>query len=149
AWLVSSGGPNAPRPGGTFEETQILEPGHYVIVCFVPSPDGVPHIAKGMLRALTVTPATTGNAAATAMPVPDVTVKLVDYGFESSAPLSAGRHVIRIENDATQDHELVLVRLAPGKSVQELAAWLEKQDGPPQGEPIGGLTSIHPGGFGF
>jgi hypothetical protein len=149
AWMVAMGGPNPPRPGGVSEETQMLEPGNYVIVCFVPSADGVPHVAKGMMRPLTVTPSSAHNASAVAAPVPDLTVKMVDYGFESSKPFTAGRHVIRIENGAAQDHELVLVRLAPGKSVEDVAAWLEKQDGPPPGEPLGGITAIHPGGYGF
>jgi hypothetical protein len=149
AWMVAAGGPNPPHPGGTTEETQMLEPGKYVIVCFVPSPDGMPHFAKGMMRPITVTPATARNASADVTPVPDITVKLVDYAFENSKPLTAGKHVIRIENDAAQDHELVLLRLAPGKSAQEAAAWLEKQAGPPPGEPLGGIAAIHPGGVGF
>jgi plastocyanin len=149
AWMIASGGPNPPRPGGVTEETQLLEPGNYVIVCFVPSPDGKPHVAKGMVRPITVTPATASNASTTAAPVPDITIKLVDYGFESSKPLTAGKHLIRIENDAAQDHELVLVRLAPGKTVEELAKWIDKMDGPPPGEPLGGLAGIHPGGYGF
>lgn len=146
SWMSMSGGPNPPRPGGTTEETQILEPGNYVLVCFIPSPDGVPHIAKGMLRPITVTPSTGTQAAA---PVPDITVKLVDYGFEPSKPITAGKHIIRIENAGKQPHELVLVRLAPGKTVQQLASWVEKMDGPPPGEPLGGVASIHPGGYGF
>lgn len=149
SWMIMTGGPNPPRPGGVSEETELLEPGNYVIVCFVPSPDGTPHVAKGMLRPLTVTPSTAHNASATAAPVPDVTVKLVDYGFEPSKPLTAGKHLIRIENDGLQDHELVLVRLAPGKTARDVAAWVEKMDGPPPGEPLGGLASIHPGGYGF
>jgi hypothetical protein len=146
AWMIMAGGPNPPRPGGTAEVTQLLEPGNYVLVCFIPSPDGVPHIAKGMLRPVTVTPAPGAQAAA---PIPDVTVKLVDYGFESSKPLTAGKHIIRIENAGPQPHELVLVRLAPGKTVENLASWIEKMDGPPPGEPLGGIASIHPGGYGF
>jgi hypothetical protein len=149
SWIVMDGGPNPPRPGGVTEETQLLEPGNYVIVCLVPSPDGTPHMVKGMIRPLTVTPSTAHNAAATATPVADVTVKLLDYGFESSTPLTAGKHVIRIENDGGQDHELVLARLAPGKKVEDLAAWVEKMDGPPPGEPLGGVATIHPGGFGL
>ena len=149
AWMLAAGGPNAPHPGGTTEETQLLEPGNYVIVCFVPSPDGVPHVAKGMMRPITVTPSTAHNASAVEAPVPDITIKLVDYAFENAKPITAGKHLIRIENDAAQDHELVLVRLAPGKSVQDVAAWLEKQAGPPPGEPLGGITAIHPGGYGF
>ena len=149
AWMVMAGGPNPPRPGGTAEETQFLEPGNYVIVCLVPSPDGTPHVAKGMMRPITVTPTNASNASASAQPTPDITIKLVDYAFESSEPLTAGKHLIRIENDATQDHELVLVRLAPGKKVEELAQWVEHMEGPPPGEPLGGVATIHPGGYGF
>jgi hypothetical protein len=149
AWMRMAGGPNPPRPGGVTEETQMLEPGNYVIVCFVPSPDGTPHIAKGMMRPLTVVPSTAHNASTAAAPVPDVTMKLVDYGFEPSKSLTPGKHLIRIENDGSQDHELVLVRLAPGKTAQDVAAWIEKMDGPPPGEPLGGIAAIHPGGYGF
>lgn len=149
SWMVVSGGPNPPRPGGTTEVTQLLEPGNYVIVCFIPSPDGQPHVAKGMMRPITVVPSTAHTASASATPVPDVTIKLVDYGFEASKPLTAGKHVIRIENDGPQEHELVLIRLAPGKTAQEVATWVEKMDGPPPGEPLGGLAGIHPGGYGF
>jgi hypothetical protein len=149
AWMVMTGGPNPPRPGGVSEETQMLEPGNYVIVCFVPSPDGMPHVAKGMMRPLTVVPSTAHNVSTAATPVPDITMKLVDYGFEPSKPLTAGKHLIKIENDGSQDHELVLVRLAPGKTAQDVAAWVEKMDGPPPGEPLGGIASIHPGGYGF
>jgi len=149
AWMVMAGGPNPPRPGGVTEETQLLEPGNYAIICVVPSPDGTPHIAKGMMRQLTVTPSAAQGAATAAALEPDVTVKLVDYAFETSKPFASGKQLIRIENDAAQDHELVLVRLAPGKSAQEVAAWLEKQVGPPPAEPLGGVASIHPGGYGF
>lgn len=149
SWMVAMGGPNPPRPGGVVEETQMLEPGNYVIVCFVPSADGTPHLAKGMMRPLTVTPTTASNASAAPMPVPDITIRMVDYAFESSKPLTTGKHVIRIENGATQEHELVLVRLAPGKTVEALAAWLEKQEGPPPGEPLGGIAGVHSGGYGF
>lgn len=146
SWMIFAGGPNPPRPGGTTEETQFLEPGNYAVVCFVPSADGVPHLAKGMMRPITVAPAT---GAAAAAPVPDVTVKLKDYAFETSKPLTAGKHIIRIENTGPQTHELVLVRLAPGKTVEQLASWVEKMDGPPPGEPLGGVAPIHPGGYGF
>ncbi len=148
-WIEMDGGPNPPRPGGVTEETQLLEPGNYVIVCLVPSPDGTPHMAKGMIRPLTVVPAATPEATTAALPAADITVKLVDYGFESSAPLTAGKHVIRVENDGGQDHEIVLARLAPGKKVEDLAAWVEKMDGPPPGEPLGGVATIHPGGVGY
>ena len=80
------------------------------------------------------------------MPEADVTITLADYSFTPSVPLTAGRHVIKLVNGAQQTHELVLVKLAPGKTPQDLLQWVEKQEGPPPGEPIGGATGIGPGG---
>jgi hypothetical protein len=147
AWAVEHGGPNPPHPaGGVAEVTQTLEPGNYAIVCFVPSPDGTPHIAKGMMRPLTVVPSTTPPAPE---PEADVTMKLTDYAFTMSKPLTAGKHVIRVENSGPQPHEVVLARLAPGKTAADLAKWIEKMEGPPPGEPIGGVAGLHTGGHAF
>lgn len=146
AWMVDAGGVNPPRPGGTTEATQRLEPGNYVLACFVPGPDGKPHVMKGMMRALTVTPAVGPQAPD---PTPDVVITLSDYRFQLSRPLTAGKHVIRIDNAGQQHHELLLARLAPGKTAQDLAKWVDKMDGPPPGEPLGGIPAIAPGGHGY
>lgn len=146
AWMVEMGGVNPPRPGGTAEETQRLEPGNYMLACFVPGPDGKPHVAKGMMRAITVTPAAGPEAPD---PTPDVVLTLTDYTFTLSHPLTAGKHVIRIDNAGKQHHELVLARLAPGKTSQDLAKWVDKMQGPPPGEPLGGITAIQPGEHGY
>ena len=42
-------------PGGRGWTTLDLQPGEYALICFVPDPaDGVPHVAKGMLRTFVV-----------------------------------------------------------------------------------------------
>jgi hypothetical protein len=145
-WIHEVGGPNPPRPGGTAETTQLLEPGSYAIICMIPSPDGTPHAAKGMVRRLVVVPAP-GPAAAE--PVADVTMRLDDYRFTLSAPLTAGQRLIRVENDAAQPHEVLLVRLAPGKTPLDVAAWAEKPEGPPPGEPLGGVAGMQKGTVAF
>ncbi len=81
----------------------------------------------------------------TELPTADVRITLADYGFQFSKPLTAGRHVILFRNVASQPHEAVLVQLAPGKSVGDLAGWLEKREGPPPGRPIGGIAGIDKG----
>jgi len=148
-WAVPVGGPNPPVPGGVAEVVQSLEPGDYAIVCYVPSADGVPHFAKGMVRGLTVVPngaeAGNGSVAAADLPAADVVMTLTDYAFTTDVPLTAGKHVIRVETKATQPHEVVLAELAPGKTVQDLLAWMEKQEGPPPGKPIGGVAGLMPG----
>lgn len=139
--LVVLGGPNAAAPGGTAEATLDLTPGSYTIVCLIPAADGKPHVMKGMARPLEVTQGTSTAA----MPVADITVKLTDYSFDITGPLTAGRHVIRIEDAGPQMHELVFIKLEPGKSVQEMAAWLEKPNGPPPGAIVNGASPMTAG----
>ena len=139
--LVALGGPNAAPPGGTAEATVDLAPGEYTLLCVIPSTDGQPHVAKGMARRLIVTP----GASTAAMPAADVTIRLVDYGFELSTPLTAGRHTLRIEDAGPQMHELVFVKLEPGKTIQDAAAWLEKPEGPPPGALIHGVAPMTTG----
>lgn len=150
-WAVMVGGPNAPRPdGGSSEITMALTPGNYAILCLIPDPGGVPHFAKGMMAPLTVTPSPTPSAPA---PVADVTVSLADYSFSPSTPLTAGKHIIQLVNDGPQTHEALLVKLVPGKSAQDLAAWVgqfmappgKTPLGPPPGEPMGGVSPMAQG----
>jgi hypothetical protein len=141
SWVVDVGGPNSPEPGGESQTMVTLAAGHYLLLCMIPSGDNVPHVMKGMVAPLTVT-----GAAAAAEPRADVTMRLADYGFQFSKPLTAGRHVIRIENVAKQSHEAFMVRLAPGKKAADLLAWLDGgQKGPPPALPTGGITGIAAG----
>jgi len=139
--LVVLGGPNAAPPSGTAEATVDLTPGSYTMVCFIPAADGKLHMMKGMARGLEVTQGTSTAA----MPVADITVKLTDYAFEITGPLTAGRHVVRVEDVGPQMHELIMVKLEPGKTVQQMAAWLEKPAGPPPGALINGASPMTPG----
>ena len=137
-WAVEVAGVNPPAPGQTAEGTLVLEPGNYLLVCFVPSPDGVPHIAKGMSKPLVVT----GTPVAAAKLPADVEIKLTDYAFGLSAPLTAGSHVVRVVNAGQQSHEVMVIRLAPGKTAAQVAAWVEKMEGPPPGEPMSGISGL-------
>ncbi|HEY7566860.1 MAG TPA: hypothetical protein VH762_04780, partial [Gemmatimonadaceae bacterium] len=49
-WVTLLGGPNATMPGSTTETLIELTPGNYAILCVIPSTDGTPHVAKGMVR---------------------------------------------------------------------------------------------------
>jgi hypothetical protein len=142
AWATPAGGPNPPETGDTATTIMEMKPGSYVLVCFIPSADGMPHVMKGMTRALTVTEPT---RAATPEPSADLVVKLVDFDFELSQPLTAGRHTIRIENGGAQHHELAIVRLEPGKTPADFTAWGERPVGPAPGRIFGGVSAIMPG----
>jgi plastocyanin len=139
-WATEEGGPNAVIPGDSTSATLNLEAGQYVPICVIPSPDGTPHFAKGMVRSLAVIPSV---RAAAAEPAADITLTLRDYGFDLSKPITAGHHVIRVENAGPQDHEVVFFQLVPGKTAQDVVAFFEGgQKGSPPGKPIGGVTAM-------
>jgi len=141
-WAVEVGGPNAPNGAGESSAILDLKPGYYQIVCFIPSPDGQMHLMKGMAKQLIVTPSTAPSAP---LPTADIVMTLDDYTFTENAPLTAGRHTIRIENRATQAHEVLFIRLEPGKTGMDVAQWIEKMEGPPPGAIVGGITGIDQG----
>ncbi len=144
SWMKFAGGPTAAAPGQEATSTQVLTPGQYVAICAIPSPDGVPHVMKGMVQPFEVT----GGTAAVALPAASDTVRLVDYAFEQSRPLPAGHHTILIDNAGPQPHEIVLLKLAPGKSVEDFGTWATTggMQGPPPAMPAGGLAVIDSGG---
>jgi hypothetical protein len=141
-WAVSVGGPNTPAPGEQATPITLdLEPGNYAALCVIPAPDGIPHVAKGMSTSFVVAP----SQARAAAPDADITLVLADYDFRFSTPLSAGKHVIDVRTEAPQAHEVLLVQLAPGKSLNDIMEWVAKPNGPPPGKPIGGTVGIAPG----
>ncbi|MFL5620437.1 MAG: hypothetical protein ACJ79A_18830 [Gemmatimonadaceae bacterium] len=154
AWLVAVGGPNAAAPGATIEATIDLAPGNYVLLCFIPSPgDPTPHTSKGMVAPLTVNAAGgVTQAGATFAPAPDPDVHLVvkDYGFTFSKPITAGKHTIHMMNNGPQDHEVVIVKLAPGKHVADFNKWLsDNMKGPPPATPMAGMAGMAKGRTGI
>jgi len=141
-WFVEAGGVNPPPTGGVARATQFVEAGEYAVLCVVDTPDHIPHVMKGMIRPLNVTPSASPPAP---LPAADLTLTLVDYAFSFSAPPTRGRHVIRVENAVTQSHEIVLFRLLPGKTVDDFAAWGATYEGPPPVEVLGGVPAFRSG----
>jgi uncharacterized cupredoxin-like copper-binding protein len=141
AWIKMLGGPNAPAPGTESNATLALAPGNYAIICFIDL-GGPPHFTKGMIRPLKVVPSKVASAPTTKA---DITTSLFDYNFKLSSHVRAGAHTIRVHNTGPQAHEVELVRLAPGKTVEDFVAWLGDMKGPPPGKPIGGISAIEPG----
>ena len=137
------GGPNAPMPGAGANATIHLTPGQYALICVVPSPDGVPHLFKGMVKPITVRESPDRGAE----PAADLQITLVDYSFAVEGEVAAGERTIRAYNDssATEPHEIVVARLAPGKTVEDVNNWIHAMEGPPPAEFLGGITALDPG----
>lgn len=143
AWAREVGGPNTPGPGGESEAILRLVAGRYAMVCVIPSPDGKAHVMKGMAKEIVVTPAVSNTSNANLRV--SSTMTLADYAFQLSQPLQAGKQTIRVRNVAAQAHEVVFVRLQPGKKTADVLAWMEKMEGPPPGTLIGGTTPMATG----
>jgi hypothetical protein len=142
-WMHAAGGPNA-SPHGSFSVSEVhLVPGTYIAFCRELAPDGTPHFAKGMVKMLTVVQ--TPRVAAVA-PTADLEVGLVEYGFNFSGPVRAGRHVISVVNRGNQTHELIISQLAPLRTMADYTRWSATQQGPPPLVAIGGTTDLAPGG---
>jgi uncharacterized cupredoxin-like copper-binding protein len=147
AWIVDAGGPNAPNPTAESNAAIDMQPGNYVLLCFVDIPNHVPHFTKGMIRPLKVTAAVGAPAAA---PTADVTVALADYSFTTTGALTAGKHTFKVVNKGPQTHEVELFRLAPGKTMKDFNAFVEnayasKAEGPPPVDALGGIAGETPG----
>jgi len=140
AWAREVGGPQTPGPGGESNAILRLAAGRYAMICVIPSADGKPHVMKGMAKEIVVTPASSNTANANIRV--SSTMTLFDYAFQFSQPLAAGRQTIRVKNTAEQSHEVVFLKLQPGKKVADMLAWMEKMEGPPPGAPIGGTTPM-------
>lgn len=139
-----AGGTGVVDPGSesTADALVDLEEGTYVMLCFIEGPDGVPHLAKGMVEAFEVGPAD-GDVAE--LPEPDVTVNLVDFGFDADELPSSG--IVEVVNTSdAQAHEMVLLRLAEGKNAQDVGAFFEgAASEPPPFSGVGGMQALMPG----
>ena len=123
SWAVDVGGPNSAAAGESADGTMTLEPGTYMLVCWVPSPDGMLHVMKGMTKQLIVT---ARGATTPSEPKADIAMTLHDYTFELSKPITAGRHTIRVENRAAQSHEVAIARLHPGATLSQAMIWMNE-----------------------
>lgn len=133
------GGISTLDPGGRTKVAFNLPAGTYALYCFIPSPDGVPHVAKGMLSEVTVTEGTEGP-----LPASVATVTGTDFSLQPLPTLKAGTNALRLRNEGKQLHELLLLELAPGKRIEDVVAWYRQPAGPPPMRYAGGV-SIRPG----
>jgi len=141
-------GPQAVAPGKTQSMITDLEAGNYVVLCAIPSADHLPHAAKGMIKELTVSPATQPTSASGIPDEPRITLK--DFTFELPEGFD-GQGTFRVQNAGTNPHEIAFYRVADGTTYDDAVAIItgEKQvTGPPPVSPAGGVTAISPGQVG-
>ncbi|MGH2536013.1 MAG: hypothetical protein ACRDHL_01300 [Candidatus Promineifilaceae bacterium] len=148
-WAITAGGPSvaAPGPDNAVSATVNLQPGNYILICFLPDAEGVPHAAKGMVRPLTVSEAEGESAPA---PEPDIELVAKEFAFDLPESLTAGEQTFHLDNQGQQDHEAFVVKLEEGVTPEQfLAAVEDPSAGPPPGLPAGGFQAIPPGSEGY
>lgn len=123
--VVQMGGPGFVAPGGVAQTTMSLEPGNYVLECYVKTADGVFHGMLGMLRMLTVTNAASGASE----PEADLAITLSNSDMPIEGDLTAGRHTVAVH---FQEHPAIglgndvhLARLSEGTELDPLVSWMD------------------------
>lgn len=145
------GGVALTSPGQTAQTTVYLEPGDYVMECYVrpPDPEGDKfHGELGMLRPLLVTTEATDAAP----PEADVAITLSNYEITVEGELTAGEHTIAVHVAEAPEgligHDVNLVRLEPDDDLSEIAAWMSWVDALQSPAPalfLGGAEQAEPG----
>lgn len=127
-WYVTSvkqmGGPGLVSPGGVSQASAKLDPGTYVIECYVKTPEGQFHAALGMVRPMTVTEASSGAPE----PEADLEMTLSNYDIAIEDEVTPGGHTVAVH---FQEHPEVglgndvhLVRLEDDTDVDEVVEWM-------------------------
>lgn len=152
--LVPSGGVALTDAGETASTTVRLDPGTYVMECYVMTPQGTFHTDRGMLKELTVT----GDENGAEPPEADVTVTLSNYAIDVEGDFTAGEQTVAVRVTETPDglmlHDLNLVRLEEGLATDSVVAWMNWMDpsqfrSPAPGENLGGLEHMTAGRTGY
>jgi hypothetical protein len=145
--LTFYGGANTVDPGQSQEVILNLAKGQYVMLCFVSGPDHIPHFLKGMYKFFTAT----GPSVANQVSQPQVNgqVMLRNFSIVLTASIPAGPLMLHVTNHGSQPHEMTLLKLMPGKTMQDVLAFLQKPAGPPPFADAGGMGALNPGMSGW
>ena len=141
------GGPNNVDPGQTVTATMHLEPGEYGVACFIPADkDGKPHAEHGMIGEVKVVK--TADSVEDAPKVDAGTITLSEFTFLPDASFT-GNGTVAIKNVGTQIHEVIIVKEAGGKTLDDVEEVLSRRPGPAAGGPppftaAGGIVGLGP-----
>jgi outer membrane protein assembly factor BamE (lipoprotein component of BamABCDE complex) len=133
------GGPDTIDPNASQTVIVKLVAGTYVALCFVASPDGHSHVEKGMIKFFSVDTSTDDLPAA---PHDDGLVTLSEFNIALPASVAAGTITWKVWNQGTQPHEMALLKLASGKSTQDVLTFLQQPSGQPPFIDAGGIAGL-------
>jgi hypothetical protein len=134
------GGPGMTAPGRTTEATLNLEPGNYVLECYMKTEGGEFHSMEGMIRPIGVTEARSDAGP----PEADIRITLSNFEMAIEGELTPGRHVVEVHIAENPEqgfgHNVHVARMGPETDVGEVVKWMNSFD-------LGGLRSPGPARF--
>jgi hypothetical protein len=134
-WFFAGGGVGTTPAGQSQTVTQVLEPGTYygfnTDASGPPDPNSVPAVEVS------------GEASDDELSDADATITTIDYGFETEGDFQVGENEIAFENAGAQPHHVIAQPIAEGKTIEDVRAFLENQQGQPPVEDAGRVqTSV-------
>lgn len=140
--VVFSGGSGLIAPKHTSETTIKLEPGYYIMECYVKMPNGKFHSTMGMLKQIIVTEEKSGNAP----PEEAIAVNISSTeGIDYEGIISRGEQIFSVEfidqvvHENFVGHDVNLVKLDDNASLEALENWMDWTD------PKGLITPVPEG----
>ncbi len=119
------GGPGLVAAGGVAQTSVKLEPGTYVMECYIKTPDGKFHGMLGMTRGLTVT----GDPSGAPEPEADLALTLSNFKLAVEGDVTAGEQTVAVH---FQEHpeiglgnDVHVVRLDVDTDMDEVIAWMD------------------------
>lgn len=153
------GGSGLLSPETTGKNTLMLEPGYYLMECYVKMPNGVFHTSMGMIREFVVSNEDSGIPE----PEADIAIEISgEAGIVVKDSISSGTHTFSVMfrdqkvHENFVGHDVNLVKLEEGHSLEELEQWMDWSN--PKGliEPapaglvfLGGVNDLPEGGTGY
>lgn len=122
---TSMGGPGLVAAGGVSQATVWLEPGDYVMECFMKTPEGEFHWAEGMIRPITVVDEPSGAPE----PGGDLEIAIGAEDFEVVGTPTAGTHTVAVrfvdQPDVGFGNDIHVARLPEGMEASDLVPWMD------------------------
>ncbi len=115
-------------PGQSERAVIRLDPGQYVLSCFVESPNGLPHFVEGMFAPFKIVANASTSQASDLTADGAITIQMYNFTLPT---LTTGSMILKVTNNDQTGHELNILKLADGKTMQDVKAFLHPKKGPP------------------
>ena len=145
AGTVWPGGVGLISGGHTAQTTMKLDPGYYIIECYVKMPGGMFHTNMGMYKVLVVS----DEVSPLSEPSADINVLVSgETGISFEPPKNAGTYTFSVhyldqkKHEHFQGHDVNLVKIADGADTKKLETWMSWLN-------LDGLIDPVPEGFTF